>query len=344
MKISILGGGPVGITYAALLVKNGFETTIYSESSGVNPGSVKIEGAVNFDGNISYANSIEAATKHADVLICTRGAGGVKSLIEGILPHIESHQTLIFSAELSLSSSYADMKLKSIGKHIPIISWSTTVVTAQRLSADHVVSGTLRNRIDYAVTNPHHANDSKALLESLFGPRFHPLPNALSVALSNLNPAIHLANSLANLTRIEKGERWDNYAGITPAVGRVIEALDVERMVLAERFGFQVRDVFEHYLQTFPGLTPGSVSEMAAQVSERGPTALGPRSIDTRYLTEDIPFGLVPLVWLGEQAGVAMPLHNAGIRLACAYTGRDFFSENTMLPAIEGYWKEQSHM
>ncbi|TGG95031.1 hypothetical protein E4656_00975 [Natronospirillum operosum] len=340
MKVSILGGGAVGITYAALLVNNGFEAMVYSESSSAHAGNTIVEGAVEFHGSIPYTRSIETAVKHADVLLCARCAGGVQSLIEEILPYIAPHQTLIFSAELSLSSSYADMRLQSLGKRVPIISWSTTVATAQRLSANHVISGTLRSRIDYSVTSPHPANDSKALLESLFGPRFHPLPNALAVALSNLNPAIHLANSLANLTRIEKGERWDNYAGITPAVGRVIEALDGERMALAERFGFQVRDVFEHYLQTFPGLAPGSVSEMAARVSEKGPTALGPRSIDTRYLTEDIPYGLVPLVCLGEQAGVAMPLHNAGIRLACAYTGRDFFSENTMLPAIEGYWQK----
>lgn len=340
MKITILGGGPIGITYAALLINEGFEVEVYSKTYGKYIDNIRVNGAVNFYGKIPFTNNIGTALEHADILLCTRCAGGIQTLLEDILPHIKPHQTLIFSAELSLSSVYADIKLKRLGKHIPIISWSTTLATAQRLSPEHIISGTLRERVDYAVTNPHQDDTSEVLLTSLFGPRFYRLPNALSVALSNLNPPIHLANSLANLTRIEKGEQWDNYAGITPAVGRTIEALDCERIALAEHFDFKVRSVREHYLKTFPGIEPGTVSEMAMCVSKRGPVTLGPQSITTRYLTEDIPFGLVPLVWLGEQVGVAMPLHNAGIKMASAYTGRDFFSENTLLETITVAWQK----
>jgi opine dehydrogenase len=339
MKVAIFGGGAIGLAYAALLLNAGHEVRIATRSCGtVGEAALRVEGAVAFSGSVHHAHSIGEAADWADVLICTRRAPGVQDLVEALLPHVRPSQTLIFSAELSFSAFYAHQRFAAAGRGLPVVAWSTTVATAQRRPDGRIVSSTLRDRIDYATVGARTPDDSGEICEALFGKRFHRLSGALAVALSNLNPPIHLANGLANLTRIETGEDWDNYANITPAVGRVIERLDTERLALAGRFGLNVRSVFEHYLRTFPGISAGSVSEMASQVSAKGPRTPGPTSIDTRYLTEDIPFGLVPLVELARLAGVPMPLHEAGIALAGAYTGRDFTTENTMLASIRESW------
>lgn len=334
MRITIFGGGPIGLAYAALLTSGGHHVRLSSTRAGAGTLSLNVRGAVSFAGEIELEPEIAAATRDADVIICTRAANGVQPLIDALTPCLAPHQTLIFSAELSLAALYADAALARRGVRLPVISWSTTVATARMDGPGQVVCGTVRDRIDYAVTSPRSPDDSEALLNDLFGPRFHRLPNALAVALSNLNPQIHLANALANLTRIERGEVWENYACITPAVGRLIEALDHERLALAERCGVRVRTVSEHYLSTFPGIAPGSVSDMAAQVHASGPSTPGPRTLDTRYLTEDIPFGLAPLVRLAGPLQVGMPLHRAGIRLASAMLGRTLEDENPMLAAV----------
>jgi len=337
MKVAILGGGAIGITYAAMLTRSGHDVVLWSETAGPLNDTIYVEGAFTFSGHIQQNPDLRKAVQNADVLICARGARGTQDLIDQLVPFITSGQTIIFSAELSLCSAYADQMLKSAGKQVPIMSWSTTVVTARRIAADRISCGTIRDRVDYAVTAARDPDDSHAVLAGLFNTEFHQLPSALAVALSNLNPPIHLANALANLTRIEKAENWENYAGITPSVGRVIEALDLERLALAAHFGLKVRTVFEHYLSTFPGITAGPVTAMASQVSSKGPPVPGPRSLDTRYLTEDIPFGLVPLVHIAGLVGVDMPLHKAGIRLASVYAGRDFGAENRMLGAVSSH-------
>lgn len=334
MKVAILGGGAIGITYAAMLAQSGHDIVLWSETAAPLNDTIYVEGAFSFSGYINQDPDLRKAVQYADVLICARGARGTQDLIDKLVPLTRSGQTLIFSAELSMCSAYADQMLERAGKQIPIISWSTTIATARRIAVDRISCGTVRDRIDYAVTSARNPDDSQAVLTGLFNTEFRELPNALAVALSNLNPPIHLANALANLTRIEKGENWENYAGITPSVGRVIEALDVERLALAAHFGLSVRTVFEHYMSTFPGITRGPVTAMACQVSSEGPPVPGPRSLDTRYLTEDIPFGLVPLVHIADLVGVDMPLHKAGIRLASVYAGRDFGAENRMLGTI----------
>lgn len=335
MKVTLLGGGAVALTYAAMLIENGHDVVLWSETAGAADQPVlHFEGPVTYAGPIAHANSLAQAVAHGDVLLCARSAKGVQQLVDRIAPLVEPRHTLILSAELGLSSAYADRMFRQAGKQLPIVSWSTTAATARRIADDRIRCGTIRNRIDYAVTSARQPDDSAAVLAALFPAEFHRLPNAMAVALSNLNPPIHLANTLANLTRIENAEAWDNYANITPAVGRVIEALDLERLALAARLGLQVRTVFDHYLMTFPGISAGSVSEMAWQVHKDGPPVPGPKSLDTRYLSEDVPFGLVPLMRIATQVGVEMPLHHAGLQLASVYAGRDFAAANGMLGVI----------
>ncbi len=52
-----------------------------------------------------------------------------------------------------------------------------------------------------------------------------------------------------------------------------------------------------------------------------------PRSFDHKYITEDVPVGLMPMSALGAAAGVATPAIDALITLVRAMTGRDFAAE-----------------
>jgi opine dehydrogenase len=139
--------------------------------------------------------------------------------------------------------------------------------------------------------------------------------------------------SLLNLTRMEKGEAWGQNENLTEAVGRLLEALDAERLAIAGALGVAVRTIREHYHLSFD-VPMGSVGEMARAMHARGDATLGPTSLDTRYVTEDVPFGLVPTEQLGRLVGAPAILHESGINLLSATYGRDFRRENDLLPPI----------
>ncbi|WHZ38068.1 NAD/NADP octopine/nopaline dehydrogenase family protein [Sagittula sp. MA-2] len=332
MKATVVGGGPVGLTYCALLKQAGHDVRLWSQSrsgSGVEHFTGEIEG----DHRIEQVAGAEEAAAFAEVLVMARCAQGNRAALDALVPHLRPEQVVIFSAELSYASVYLRAALAAAGRSVRTVSWSTTVPTAQRNDGGIRV-GTLRDTVDMASAGFEDAEEATALCVTLFGPRFRYVGDVLRIGLSNLNPQIHLANAIANLTRIERGESWENYECITPAVGRLIEDLDTERLALAESYGFEVRSVHDHYLMTFPGLTPGTVSEMAGQVFRRAPGTLGPRSLDTRYIWEDVPFGLVPLCALARAKGAPMELHEAGIRLLAGYLGADFRAKNDMLSEV----------
>jgi opine dehydrogenase len=64
-------------------------------------------------------------------------------------------------------------------------------------------------------------------------------------------------------------------------------------------------------------------------------TALrAPGQIETRWLTEDIPFGLATWARLGDQVDVETPVIDALVTLASSTLGKDFRSQTRGLEAL----------
>ncbi len=61
----------------------------------------------------------------------------------------------------------------------------------------------------------------------------------------------------------------------------------------------------------------------------------GPYSFDNRYVTEDVPMGLVLLSSLGEKLGIEMPECNRLIEMCGGILSRDFFKEGRTLTSLE---------
>ena len=66
----------------------------------------------------------------------------------------------------------------------------------------------------------------------------------------------------------------------------------------------------------------------------RGSVA-GPASLDTRYITEDVPYGLVFNARMGRISGAPTPVTDGCIALASAAYQRDFAGENALLNALD---------
>jgi opine dehydrogenase len=216
---------------------------------------------------------------------------------------------------------------------LPIVVWGTTVVTARRAGDCSVTVNTVRQKVDVA-TLPHSAaKQGHALCTALFGDRFVPRDGVMAITLSNLNPQNHLGIALLNLTRMEKGEVWGQGEHVTPAVGRVIEALDLERLAIAQALGLQVRTVQQHFSLSFH-VPQGTVSAMNQEMHRQGRGGLGPATAESRYVLEDVPYGLCCTTLLGRLAGRPAVLHEAGIALMSAAYGRDLAALNDLAPAV----------
>jgi opine dehydrogenase len=69
-----------------------------------------------------------------------------------------------------------------------------------------------------------------------------PAGNVLQTSLQNGNPVIHPAITLLNAALIERtgGDFFFYEDGVTPAVGRLIEAVDRERISIGRALGVDI--------------------------------------------------------------------------------------------------------
>lgn len=341
MRICILGTGPVGLGCAALLRANGHDAVLWSPRRPVADGArqrVETFGLLESCGDFPVMSGTEGlarALHGADAAILCLRANGFRSVIDQLAATLDRPLPVIVSSDLSLAGLYLSRKLAEAGHPAPVVVWSTTL-TGGPIREGRVHVRLRRGRIDMSAIPAAFGAQGLTLCTALFGEIFAPVAEPLAITLSNLNPPIHMANCLLNFTRIELGEVWQNFGGITPGVGRLIEALDRERLAVAARFGLCPRTVEEHYRKSFPGLPQDATVHEMAQIVEgqRRGSSPGPATLATRFITEDLPFGILPVIRLARMAGVEVPAHTAGLTLIGLACGEDFATRNDLLDAV----------
>lgn len=152
--------------------------------------------------------------------------------------------------------------------------------------------------------------------------------SVLQTTLQNGNPVIHPAVTLLNAGLIERthGGFLFYEDGVTEGVGRLIEAVDLERLAIAEalhvpvlsepalgiRQGYMVEENYTTGYSTAPGFLG-----IGAQ-----------KQLDNRYLTEDVGYSLVFLTDLARRLGLATPVMDSVITIASVVLHRDFRAES----------------
>ena len=150
--------------------------------------------------------------------------------------------------------------------------------------------------------------------------------DVLECGLSIVNPDWHAGPVLFNISRIESPQvNFFLYEhGWTPSACRLNIAMDKERKALGAALGYYLRPMEdfasrpEGYEWTWEDLYKEGHGSI-------GLTPIcGPNSLESRYLTEDIPFGLVPWAAIAEVVGVPMPLTNGFIDIINVVHNKDW--------------------
>jgi opine dehydrogenase len=174
---------------------------------------------------------------------------------------------------------------------------------------------------------PAEATDAvMALLQPLY-PELVAAGDVLETSLANANHVAHPPALLLNVARIEAqgGDFSFFHEGMTPSVARLTEAVDAERMAVVAALGYAPESTLAQLTRFYgdQGFGGATYYEAVHTTPVHG-AARAPSSIDHRYFTEDLPFGLVPVAAIGAALGIAMPVTNGLIDVVGALSGTDF--------------------
>jgi len=151
--------------------------------------------------------------------------------------------------------------------------------------------------------------------------------SVFQTTLQNGNPVIHPAVTLLNAGLLERtgGDFLFYEEGVTESVGRLIEAVDRERLAIAAALGVTILSEPEI------GIRQGYMTEHNYSTAySRAPGFLGIRAqseLDHRYLTEDVGYSLILFTDLAARVGVPTPVMDAVIQVTSVVLARDFRAE-----------------
>jgi len=337
MKITVLGSGAGGCAVAADWALAGHTVNLFDfEAFPDNIRAIDEQGGITAEGGVEgfapvrYAgHAIEQALEDTEVIIIVGPAFSTKPFAEAIRPHVRSGQTIIVSPGSSGGALELRNTLQATVDCTELtIAETSTLPYACRVTAPGRVKVFLKLTGGlYLAALPASRTASALELFRTVYPDTTAAQNVFQTMLQNGNPIIHPAVTLSNLGLIERtaGDFFFYEDGVTPAVGRLIEGLDRERIKIGEKLGVTVLP------DPKLGVQQGYMTSEDYQTGYRtAPGFMGIKAqsqLDHRYLNEDVGYGLVFMTELGALLGVETPLMNAVIEMASCAMSRNYRAE-----------------
>jgi opine dehydrogenase len=332
--ISIIGAGNGGCAAAALLTQRGFDVRLYGRSrSTTGPlsaiGGIEYEGALG-DGFAPLAcitNDAGAAISSADLVLVMAPTHAHADVARTIAPHLAPDQLVMAAPGHTLL--LIPNAIRAAGGKLGIYCDSSSLPFICRKSAPSRIRITRAAQVLYFAAFPGDAVKAAAEQVQPVFPQIEPRPSLLHTVFPYTNAIHHPPALLLNVGRVEStgGDYHHYYDGITPAVGRLIDALDAERLAVAAALGVKIEPLPEFFFRMGYTSAAGRDGGTAYDVfhnSEPNRWIKAPASIDHRFFNEDVPYGLLAIAELGRLAGVPTPGADAVIDIASIVAARAY--------------------
>ena len=336
--IAVLGGGNGGHAVAANLALSGFKVNFFelpkfagSFEKVLRTREIRIEG-VSIDGvaKLNLATiDIQQAIKDAEVIFVVTPAFGHKAMAEVCAPFVQDGQIIALMPGSGGTLEFANIfKEKKVKREVAFAESCTLPYRARLKGSGHI--SVLINAI-ILPTGVFPSKRTSDVIPKLkqFYPIIMPAKDVLEAAVNNPNPIVHPVATLLSATRIEhsRGEFYLYAEGMTPAVARTLESLNEERLSICKALGYKLYHwnnlEFKNYnlgetedecryriLNTSMDATFGKDGIYA------GIKMKGPEHLKDRFISEEVPYGMVLLSTLGNLLRIPTPTHDAVIHLS----------------------------
>ncbi len=340
-KFAVLGTGNSGQAYAADITLRGYSVNLaevpeYED----NLRTIEKKGGIEISGDAGngfaslnmMTTDLKKAIKGVDIIIIGGSAYAHEPFARALANDFEDGQFILFTSNFGALRFRNWMKETGVTTQVTPVE-STSLLYAVRAPEPGVVNCIgLKSNLPVAALPSRRTAEFLDLIKPVFQ-QFVAAENVWTTSVNNVNPIVHPPMVLFNAGRIEAtgGNGWNLYAdGATECVTQVMLAMDAERMELLgliSNDGIAFKNSFENFYAKY-SLGKQTLSETLRQSPiHSNPLFPAPSCINTRYINEDLPFGLVPWSAIGRMWSIPTPTVDAVIRIAATMTGIDYHAE-----------------
>ncbi|MGH1360690.1 MAG: NAD/NADP octopine/nopaline dehydrogenase family protein [Burkholderiaceae bacterium] len=315
MKISILGGGHGSYAAAADLSEQAHSVALWRRSAG-QFGSLasdqtlqlkdhKGQRAVRLD---RVTADLAEAMEGAELILVFTPAFAQENIARAMAPHLTAGQ-VVFLAPGSLGSMAMAAVVRSEGGAAATWAETGTLPYLARKHDEQTVAITVRAKhLPTGVFPADNTAAAMAVIQAAY-PSVHSIEDALSGALMNAGPIIHPPLILMNAGPLEHFDSWDIHnEGTQPAIRRVTDRLDAERIAVREALGYAPNHypLADHY-----NTDRWMYGDAHDRLTDSGDWREKIELTSHRYMTEDVAYGLGLLVSIARYANSAAPIANS---------------------------------
>lgn len=347
MKISILGAGNAGCAVAADLTLKGHEVTLIKTSHSMHDDN--FEYLQNNDGKMVLNEFGEIKTayiskvtrdltelKNSEVVIIYIQTNYHEQLIEKISDIIEDNQILLINPGY-LSTAYVLKHCRD--KKVIVAEAESSFIDGRIMEPGYFRVGFRNVRNPIGIYPRERKEETIRKLDKL-DERFIYLDSVVEAAIHNPNLIVHTVGSVMSIPRIEKSKGdfcmyHEAYTRDNPSTWNILEALDKEKMLVLKKMGFKELSYVEACKYRNSLNESEDAKEVFLNYAEMDTRAKGPTKVDSRYISEDVPQGLVMLESLGKTLNIETPIASSLINIASAALDRNLRNEGRTLDKLD---------
>lgn len=313
-KWAIIGAGNGGHAVAGYLGYLGYEVNIYDTfEKTINvikeQGGIEIDGITKGFGKIKIASTnIEEVIKDTDMIMVINPSIYHKSIAEKCAKYIKKDQMIFLHPGATFGAFAFKKALEDFGckEDIVIAESNTLIYAARSLEPGKVDILGKKDRLLVAALPAVKTNEVVSILREVY-PEIEAAENVLVTSIDSTNPIVHCTPTILSTSWIESDKDWYFYIdGMSKTIGRFVEKLDNERIELGKELDLVEDENLLACVRQYEyeyNVKQSTLSD-AVKNTEAYADIKGPKSLNTRYLYEDIPMGLIPLVSLAKQLGI----------------------------------------
>lgn len=339
MNITVIGAGNGGQAMAGHFALLGNRVTLFARNIKNIPDIVH-SSEINLQGEIEgvaklhlVTDNAQQAIKDAEIIMVVTTADAHRTVGRQIAPFLKRGQTIILNPGRTMGALEFSNEVRSLTDEEVYIAEAQSLVYACRASSKNVKIIGIKSKILLAALP---AVDTDLVLDKVNSVYdcFIKADNTLVTGMENIGAMFHPAITLFNTERIEKGEKFLFYNDITPAVARFITRLDAERLKIGSSYGLKL-----HSVSQWIGLAYATKTDETLYQAVRNNVAYNtieaPEVLISRYLMEDVPTGILPMIELAKVTGVETPLLSSIFNMAQTLVAADFTTHGRTLANLK---------
>ncbi len=329
-SVFVCGAGHQGLSMAAHLALNGIDVSLWNRTEKnihtiIENRIIHCSGIVNGDAHISKAsNKIEDTI--SDFIMVTTPSSAHKDIAARLAPFVHKDMVIILNPGRTFGAIEFAEELKMQGvKELPQIAETQTIVyTCRKCSIDSTTIFALKKDVQIATLRGCDINYIMGMIPDCIREYFIPVSSVAVTSLSNIGMILHCAPVMMNVGWIEspKVEFKYYYDGISPSIAHFLEKMDAERQAVAKAGGYEVESL-KQWLERTYNVTGNNLYECIRN-NDTYREIDAPPTINSRYIFEDVPNGLVPVEAMGREFGVSTPEITTIIDLASSVMDVDY--------------------